>query len=52
LMSAEEVASFRAEPGYRDAIVVRRCDDRGKIAGLATRRLEDYYPLLRALTTG
>jgi len=51
-MSADEVASFQAEPGYRDAIAVRRCDDRGKIAGFATRRLEDYYPLLRSLTTG
>jgi phosphonate degradation associated HDIG domain protein len=52
LMSGEEVASFQAEPGYRDAIAVRRCDDRGKIAGLATGRFEDYYPLLRSLTTG
>ena len=48
-MSADEVASFEAEPGYRDALVVRRCDDRGKVAGLATRRLQDYSELLRAL---
>jgi phosphonate degradation associated HDIG domain protein len=48
-MSAEEVADFEGEAGYRDALVVRRCDDRGKIAGLATRRLEDYYGLLRSL---
>jgi [1-hydroxy-2-(trimethylamino)ethyl]phosphonate dioxygenase len=50
-MSADEAASFEAEPGYRDAIVVRRCDDRGKVAGLATRRLEEYSKLLRALVT-
>ena len=48
-MPADEVAGFEAEPGYREAIVVRRCDDRGKIAGLATRRLEDYRGLLAPL---
>jgi [1-hydroxy-2-(trimethylamino)ethyl]phosphonate dioxygenase len=51
MMSADEVASFEAEPAYRDALGVRRCDDRGKVAGLATRRLEDYYGLLRSLLT-
>ena len=51
-MPADEVASFEAEPGYRDALVVRRCDDRGKVAGLATRRLEDYRGLLRSLAAG
>jgi phosphonate degradation associated HDIG domain protein len=49
LLSHAEIASFESEPGYRDALVVRRCDDRGKVAGLATRRLEDYAALLRAL---
>jgi [1-hydroxy-2-(trimethylamino)ethyl]phosphonate dioxygenase len=49
LLSAAEVVSFEAEPGYRDAVVVRRCDDRGKVAGLATRRLEEYRELLRSL---
>ncbi|HEY2037267.1 MAG TPA: HD domain-containing protein [Steroidobacteraceae bacterium] len=48
-MSAEEVAGFEAEPGYREAVAVRLCDDRGKIAGLATRRLQDYRELLRSL---
>lgn len=48
-MAADEVAGFEAEPGYREAVVVRRCDDRGKIAGLATRRLEDYRELLQSL---
>jgi len=42
-------ASFKAEPGCRDALVVRRCDDRGKVAGLASRRLENYEALLRPL---
>lgn len=49
LLSADEVASFEAEPGYRDAVVVRRCDDRGKVAGLATRQLQEYRGLLRSL---
>jgi len=49
LLSADEVARFEAEPGCGEAIVVRRCDDRGKVAGLATRRLREYRELLRAL---
>jgi [1-hydroxy-2-(trimethylamino)ethyl]phosphonate dioxygenase len=48
-LPAAEVASFEAEPGYREAVVVRRCDDRGKVAGLATRRMEDYRELLLSL---
>jgi phosphonate degradation associated HDIG domain protein len=49
LMSAAEVASFESEPGSRDALMVRRCDDSGKVAGLATRTLEDYSGLLDSL---
>jgi len=48
-MAAEEVAGFEAEPGYREAVAVRLCDDRGKIAGLVTRRLADYRELLQPL---
>lgn len=48
-MSAAEVAGFEAEPGYREALVVRRCDDRGKVAGLATRGFQDYRDLLGSL---
>lgn len=51
-MSADEVASFEAESGYREAIIVRLCDDRGKVAGLTTRRLEDYRELLLSLAAG
>lgn len=50
-MSSDEIASFESEPAYREALVVRRCDDRGKIAGLATRRLEDYRALLQSLAS-
>ena len=48
-MSADEVAAFEIEPAFREAVLVRRCDDRGKVAGLATRRLEDYAGLLESL---
>ena len=51
-MTADEVVSFEAEPGYRNALLVRRCDDRGKVAGLTTRPLEDYRGLLQALAAG
>ena len=47
LMSASEVAQFETEPFYRQAVQVRRCDDRGKIAGLEIRGLADYRLLLQ-----
>ncbi len=46
-MSASEVAQFKTEPFYRQAVQVRRCDDRGKIAGLEIRGLADYRLLLQ-----
>jgi len=48
-MSAAEVAAFEQEPGHRAAVQVRRCDDRGKLAGLKTRRLEYYRALIERL---
>jgi phosphonate degradation associated HDIG domain protein len=48
-MSAAEVAKFKAEPFYGQAVQVRRCDDRGKIAGLRTRGLDDYRQMLQRL---
>jgi [1-hydroxy-2-(trimethylamino)ethyl]phosphonate dioxygenase len=46
-MSEAEVAKFEAEPFHAQAVQVRRCDDRGKIAGLKTRGLEDYRLLIQ-----
>ena len=46
-MSASEVAQFETEPFCRQAVQVRRCDDRGKIAGLEIRGLADYRLLLQ-----
>jgi phosphonate degradation associated HDIG domain protein len=45
-MSAAEVAQFETEPFHREAVRVRRCDDQGKIAGLATPALADYRALI------
>ncbi len=43
-MSADEAARFAALPYHADAVLVRRCDDRGKVAGLAVPRFEDSCP--------
>ena len=48
LASDAEIAAFRAEPLWRAAVHVRRCDDRGKVAGLATPPLEAYRELIEA----
>jgi predicted HD phosphohydrolase len=48
-MSMEEAAEFEGEPFYKDAVLVRRCDDLGKIAALRTAGLADYGPMLAEL---
>ena len=49
-MSAAEIAAFRLEPFHRDAIQLRRCDDRGKVAGLKTRDFAHYRGLIHAIS--
>jgi phosphonate degradation associated HDIG domain protein len=49
-MSREEAARFEDEPFHRDAVLVRRCDDAGKVAGLATAALLDYRDVIEALS--
>ncbi len=51
-MSADEAAHFLREPYHRDAVRVRRWDDRGKIAGLVTPALADYRAVIEALEAG
>jgi phosphonate degradation associated HDIG domain protein len=51
-MSPGEAARFEAEPFHPQAVLVRRCDDRGKIAGLATPALEEFAPMIEALSLG
>jgi phosphonate degradation associated HDIG domain protein len=48
-MSAGETLRFEAEPFHRDAVLVRRCDDKGKLEGLRTPRLEDFAPMIEDL---
>jgi phosphonate degradation associated HDIG domain protein len=49
-MSPEEAARFESEPYHEEAILVRRCDDRGKVAGLETPGLADYRKLVETLS--
>ncbi|MDB6097959.1 MAG: hypothetical protein QOK23_440 [Gammaproteobacteria bacterium] len=48
-MTPAETARFELEPFYRDAVRVRRWDDAGKVAGLATPGLGDYRALIDVL---
>jgi [1-hydroxy-2-(trimethylamino)ethyl]phosphonate dioxygenase len=48
-MSAEEALRFETEPYREQAILVRRCDDRGKVKDLRTPGLSDYGALIEAL---
>ena len=48
-MTSPEIADFEAEPYHREAVQLRRYDDRAKIAGLATPNLEGYRPLIERL---
>ncbi len=48
-MTAFEIAQFESEPHYEDAVKVRRWDDMGKVAGLATPGLTAYGPMIEEL---
>jgi predicted HD phosphohydrolase len=48
-MTRDEAARFEAESFYREAVRVRRWDDAGKVAGLATPKLEDYRALINSM---
>lgn len=50
-MGHDEAAAFAARPYGSDAILLRRCDDAGKVQGLATPALSHYRPLLARLAT-
>jgi predicted HD phosphohydrolase len=47
-MTAAEVAAFDAHPHARAAVAVRECDDRAKVAGLATPPFDHFRPHLEA----
>jgi [1-hydroxy-2-(trimethylamino)ethyl]phosphonate dioxygenase len=48
-MTRAEAAAFEAQPHWREAVQLRRWDDRAKIAGLATPDLHHYVPLIERL---
>jgi phosphonate degradation associated HDIG domain protein len=48
-MRSAEIAGFEAQPYHRESVRLRRYDDRAKIAGLSTPRLEHYVPLMERL---
>ncbi len=48
-MSAAEIAVFEAEPYFREAVMLRRWDDQGKVAGLDIPSLESYRSLVEGL---
>lgn len=48
-LGAEAVTAFESNPGWEDAVALRRWDDHGKVDGLVVPDLESYEPLLRSL---
>lgn len=48
-MAAGEVAGFKTEPFYKEAVQVRRWDDQGKVRGLKTPGMGNYRGLIEAL---
>jgi phosphonate degradation associated HDIG domain protein len=48
-MTSAEIAEFEAEPHHREALRLRRWDDRAKVAGLSTADLRHYVPLIERL---
>jgi len=49
-MTAAEVRAFEAERFAHDAVLVRRCDDQGKVAGLRVPELQHYCELIDRLS--
>jgi len=49
VMSAAEAEAFTQEDAFDAALLLRRCDDRGKDAALGDQRLADYRGLLVAV---
>lgn len=47
---AAEIAAFEANPAFEPAVRLRRWDDGGKVDGLDVGGLDDYRPMLDALS--
>jgi phosphonate degradation associated HDIG domain protein len=50
-MDAGEVAAFEANPGWQDAVALRRWDDQAKVPDLPVPAAATYRPLLESLRT-
>jgi phosphonate degradation associated HDIG domain protein len=50
-MTRAEIDTFEAQPYHREAVQLRRYDDRAKIAGLSTPGLEHYVPLIERVAS-
>lgn len=48
-MTTDEVAAFRARPGWEAAVALRRWDDQAKSEEPAVKRVDDYADLLQRL---
>lgn len=46
-MNAAEVAEFRGNPYYAEAVRVRLWDEEGKVPGMSTPPFEHYAPVLQ-----
>jgi phosphonate degradation associated HDIG domain protein len=51
-MKDDEVAEFRRNPFYKEAVRVRIWDEGGKVSGMKTRRFQDYEQLLQRVVDG
>ena len=51
-MSESEVRAFEAEPFFREAVLLRQCDEEAKIAGLTTPDFPHYRVLIERLAVG
>lgn len=49
-MTAAEVAAFETEPYFREAVLLRKWDDQGKVAGFLTPTLESYRSIVESLS--
>ena len=51
-MNADERATFEENPYLDQILLVRRCDDKGKVAGLEVPPLDHYLPMMRRVLQG
>ncbi len=51
-MNADERAAFEENPYLDQILLVRRCDDKGKVPGLDVPPLDHYLPMMRRVLQG